>query len=79
MSHGYQNRRFCAVQAFCASKILAEGEFISPEHLNYPWVEPPAAAKSKKKRQPTVVSSFLVDLKGFEPSTLRMRTVRSPS
>lgn len=76
MSHGYQNRRFCAVQAFCASKILAEGEFISPEHLNYPWVEPPAAAKSKKKRQPTVVSSFLecVDKKdaGAKPCVARV-------
>ena len=154
MSHGYQNRRICAVQAFCAakswrrwnslppsilitlglsrlrrvkqkkraewrvtsvfalrkpwctsnsfvcallnvpripkpahlrrasilrSKILAEVGFTSTEHLNHPWVEPPAAAKPKKKRQPTVVSSFLVDLKGFEPTTLRMRTVRSPN
>ena len=118
MSHGYQNRRICAVQAFCAAKswrrwnslppsILITlglsrlrrvkqknapsgarqvkcpadsktGAFapykhfapakswrransLRPSILNYPWVEPPAAAKPKKKRQPTVVSSFLVE------------------
>jgi len=87
---------------------LAEGEFTSPEHLNYPWVEPPAAAKPitapsgasqafslcenlgtgaiylslccemsygyQKEEHRKAVLFFLVDLKGFEPTTLRMRT-----
>ena len=36
-------------------------------------------AKVKKKGHPKGGLSFLVDLKGFEPSTSRMRTERSPS
>ena len=34
--------------------------------------------KLKKKDTTSVVSFFLVETKGIEPSTLRMRTVRSP-
>ena len=69
---------FAPYKHFAPAKSWRRANSLRPSILNYPWVEPPAAAKPKKKRQPTVVSSFLVDLKGFEPTTLRMRTVRSP-
>ena len=33
----------------------------------------------KKPRNHLISRLFMVDLKGFEPTTLRMRTVRSPN
>ena len=33
----------------------------------------------QKEKHRKAVLFFLVDLKGFEPTTLRMRTVRSPN
>ena len=68
---------FAPYKHFAPAKSWRRANSLRPSILNYPWVEPPAAAKPKNKRQPTVVSYFLVDLKGFEPTTLRMRTVRS--
>ena len=70
---------FAPYKHFAPAKSWRRANSLRPSILNYPWVEPPAAAKPKNKRQPTVVSYFLVDLKGFEPTTLRMRTVRSPN
>ena len=40
------------------SKILAEVEFTSTEHLNYPWVKPPAARETEKRAEWRVTSVF---------------------
>ena len=40
------------------SKILAEVGFTSTEHLNHPWVKPPAARETKKRAEWRVTSVF---------------------
>ncbi|MFQ6977106.1 MAG: hypothetical protein ACLRSD_09105 [Oscillibacter sp.] len=40
------------------SKILAEVEFTSTKHFNYPWVKPPAARETKKRAEWRVTSVF---------------------
>ena len=69
-----------ASQAFCRRQNLGGGGI----HFRRAFQSskggaPPCGAEPKKKDTTKVVSFFLVDPKGFEPSTSRMRTERSPN
>ena len=46
---------------------------------DFAYSRQPLASPPKKKDTALPCLSFLVDLIGIEPTTLRMRTVRSPS
>ena len=72
-------RRKCGVTSVLRGKTLAQGGFTPTEQVKSPLGRSERRERSPKRKTPTRVSFFLVDSKGIEPSTLRMRTVRSPN